>query len=143
MKRLLIAALFVVAPILHAHADDTFWKDTTGHNRDKSALLEAGDACDRQVGPDADGQPTPAVYKRCMRQYGWRLESRTRTSPQQRRPGITVWNRDSRDPNVGWHTVNGMRVCSHDCDNPEIPGSGAVCTDLGNGWRDCVTDGTK
>lgn len=56
--------------------------------------------------------------------------------------GVTVWNKDSQDPNVGWHTENGMRVCSHDCDNPEIPGSGAVCknvTFMGMNMRECVT----
>jgi len=54
----------------------------------------------------------------------------------------TVWNKDSKDPNVGWHTENGMRVCSHDCDNPEIPGSGARCknvTFMGMRMRECVT----
>jgi len=56
--------------------------------------------------------------------------------------GVTVWDKESRDPNVGWHTVNGDRVCSHDCDNPEIPGSGAVCrnvTVMGMRMHECVT----
>ena len=44
-----------------------------------------------------------------------------------------------------WRTllaVNGDRVCSHDCDNPEIPGSGAVCrnvTFMGMRMHECVT----
>lgn len=49
-------------------------------------------------------------------------------------------NRDSRDPNVGWHTVNGMRQCTQDCDNPEIPGSGYTCRNvnfLGMAMREC------
>jgi hypothetical protein len=54
-----------------------------------------------------------------------------------------VYNRDSRDPNIGWHTdKNGMRVCTNDCDNPEIPGSGAVCrnvTFMGMPMRECTT----
>jgi len=57
--------------------------------------------------------------------------------------GVTVYDRDSPDPNVGWHTdASGMRVCSHDCDNPEIPGSGARCRDvnfMGMAMRECVT----
>ena len=56
--------------------------------------------------------------------------------------GVTVYDRDSPDPEVGWHTENGMRVCSHDCDNPEIPGSGARCHDvnvMGMAMRECVT----
>jgi hypothetical protein len=51
-----------------------------------------------------------------------------------------TYNRDSRDPNVGWHTVNGMRQCTQDCDNPEIPGSGYTCRDvnvLGMAMREC------
>ena len=54
--------------------------------------------------------------------------------------GTVTYNVDSKDPNVGWHTVDGMRVCSHDCDNPEIPGSGATCRNLPGGWRECVTN---
>ena len=51
-----------------------------------------------------------------------------------------TYNRDSKDPNIGWHTVNGMRVCTQDCDNPEIPGSGYTCKDvnfLGMPMREC------
>jgi hypothetical protein len=54
-----------------------------------------------------------------------------------------VYDRDSKDPNVGWHNdSNGMRVCHQDCDNPEIPGSGARCHDvtvMGMAMRECVT----
>jgi hypothetical protein len=35
-----------------------------------------------------------------------------------------------------------MRVCHQDCDNPEIPGSGARCHDvtvMGMAMRECVT----
>jgi hypothetical protein len=37
-----------------------------------------------------------------------------------------------------------MRVCHYDCDNPEIPGSGARCHDvnvMGMAGRECVTGG--
>jgi hypothetical protein len=57
-------------------------------------------------------------------------------------PGVTVWDRDSPNPDIGWHTENGMRVCRHDCDNPEIPGSGARCRDvnvMGMKMHECVT----
>jgi hypothetical protein len=57
--------------------------------------------------------------------------------------GVTVYDHDSRDPNVGWHNdSSGMRVCSYDCDNPEIPGSGARCRSVnfgGMAMRECVT----
>jgi len=51
-----------------------------------------------------------------------------------------TYDRDSKDPNVGWHTQGGMRVCTQDCDNPEIPGSGYTCRDvnfLGMPMREC------
>jgi hypothetical protein len=54
--------------------------------------------------------------------------------------GVVTYNRDSRDPNVGWHWEGGMRVCHQDCDNPEIPGSGYTCRNvqvLGMAMREC------
>ncbi len=51
---------------------------------------------------------------------------------------VITYNRDSKDPNVGWHWVNGMRTCTQDCENPEAPGSGYTCTYRTDGWRECV-----
>ena len=55
--------------------------------------------------------------------------------------GVVTYNRDSPNPNIGWHwDNNGMRICSNDCDNPEIPGSGARCHDvnaMGMAMREC------
>jgi hypothetical protein len=54
--------------------------------------------------------------------------------------GVVTYNRDSKDPNIGWHDDGGMRVCHQDCDNPEIPGSGYTCRDvqvLGMAIREC------
>jgi len=52
-----------------------------------------------------------------------------------------TYNRDSPNPDVGWHTDrSGMRVCTLDCDNPEISGSGFTCKDvkvLGMAMREC------
>jgi hypothetical protein len=53
---------------------------------------------------------------------------------------IVTYNRDSKDPNVGWHWERGMRVCHNDCDNPEIPGSGYTCRSVqafGMPMREC------
>src|SRR5690349_19008565 len=55
-----------------------------------------------------------------------------------RKPAVIIFNRDSKDPNVGWHWVNGMRTCTQDCENPEAPGSGYTCTYHADGWRECV-----
>ncbi len=54
--------------------------------------------------------------------------------------GVATYNRDSRDPNIRWHSEGGMRVCHQDCDNPEIPGSGYTCRNIqafGMAMREC------
>jgi hypothetical protein len=66
----------------------------------------------------------------------------TRRTPRASRPSNheVTYDRDSKDPNVGWHTQGGMRVCTQDCDNPEIPGSGYTCRNvnvLGMAMREC------
>ena len=64
---------------------------------------------------------------------------RTTRAPRPSDNEVT-YDRDSKDPNVGWHTQGGMRVCTADCDNPEIPGSGYTCRDvnvLGMAMREC------
>jgi hypothetical protein len=55
--------------------------------------------------------------------------------------GAVTYDRDSRDPGVGWHWRNGERVCTQDCDNPEIPGSGYTCRNIqlmGMDWPECT-----
>ncbi len=55
--------------------------------------------------------------------------------------GSVTHNRDSKDPSVGWHNdPYGGRVCTSDCDNTEIPGSGYTCKDvtvMGMAMREC------
>jgi hypothetical protein len=54
--------------------------------------------------------------------------------------GVVTYNRDSKDPNIGWHWDGSMRICHQDCDNPEIPGSGYTCHNvqaLGMPMREC------
>jgi hypothetical protein len=63
-----------------------------------------------------------------------------RRSASRSASSVVTYNRDSKDPNVGWHTQGGMRVCTEDCDNPEIPGSGYTCRNvqiLGMAMREC------
>ena len=73
-------------------------------------------------------------------------EARSNSKPHHARTataraaGVVIYNRDSPDPNVGWHWENGMRTCHQDCDNPEIPGSGFICknvTAMGMAMREC------
>src|SRR5580658_1443994 len=69
-------------------------------------------------------------------------KSPTRRTPRAARASNheVTYDRDAKDPNVGWHTQGGMRVCTQDCDNPEIPGSGYTCRNvnvLGMAMREC------
>lgn len=64
---------------------------------------------------------------------------RTAHAPRPSNHEVT-YDRDAKEPNVGWHTQGGMRVCTRDCDDPEIPGSGYTCRDvdvLGMAMREC------
>ena len=85
---------------------------------------------------EAAATTTPANQTRVVKKHAAR-----RTSHAQRPSNHEVtYDRDSKDPNVGWHTQGGMRVCTQDCDNPEIPGSGYTCRDvnfLGMPMREC------
>jgi hypothetical protein len=73
----------------------------------------------------AAGKPTP---------------SRVHHAARPRTSASVTYNRDSKDPNVGWHWEGGMRACHNDCDNPEIPGSGYTCKNVqafGMAMREC------
>src|SRR5262249_7630801 len=103
------------------------------------ALQRDTDICDREAGVQR-GYPT-AKYKKCMLGRGWTFSHVTKSAPPRSSASVTVYDRDSKDPDVGWHWEGGMRVCRHDCENPEIPGSGYTCRDVqafGTTMRECV-----
>jgi len=95
------------------------------------AYADAGTA----GGTNAAGQPHAAP------QHSQRKPGTVRSSHASHSSSSTVtYDRDSKNPNIGWHTQGGMRVCTQDCDNPEIPGSGYTCRDvqvLGMAMREC------
>jgi hypothetical protein len=79
---------------------------------------------------------TPAASQHAKQQASHARKSR---APRSSSGGVT-YNRDSNDPNIGWHTEGGMRVCTQDCYNPEIPGSGYTCRNVqvfGMAMREC------
>jgi hypothetical protein len=144
MKRIIIAGAIVLASVLNAHAGqmEYKWYDTIRPNNHKrpDAVSYANLArCNAQFGEQTDG--LSPEFKACMESQGYRLVSaRMRGNPASNDP--VTYNTDSRDPSVGWHTENGFRVCHNDCDNPEVPGSGAVCSNvtvMGTPMRQCVT----
>ena len=75
MKWIVLGVMLLSSP---AFADQNIWLDITKQRRDDAVLNEAGRACDLKVGTDQNGRPTSAAYKRCMRDYGWRLQKTIR-----------------------------------------------------------------
>jgi hypothetical protein len=122
-----------------AFAGDNYHDLVRPHGQARSdAAFDADlDACYAQTGASRSQPDTPA-FKTCMLGRRWRWQSYTKPKAA---PGTVTYNRDSPNPNVGWHWQNGLRTCHSDCDDPEIPGSGYTCknvTVLGMPMRDCT-----
>ena len=135
------AALMCGLAAAYAGTNDTYHDlvRPNGHAR-SDAIFEADlNFCYGQTGASRYSQDTPA-FKQCMLGRKWRWES-VKTVRNSSSNGVT-YNRDSPDPNVGWHWQGGMRTCTNDCDNPEIPGSGYTCKNvqvLGMAMRECTS----
>jgi hypothetical protein len=144
MKRTIVTSIILLAAVVNAQAHNYIWEDTRKPARPNGDAAVTRDAasCDAQVG--ARTRAPSAKYRKCMASHGWRLNHIhwDKPAPRSRSASeVTVWDRDSPNPNVGWHWRNGMRVCTQDCDNPEIPGSGAVCRNvnvMGMRMHECV-----
>jgi len=68
MKRTILAAALLLAGAFTAQADVDVWSPMAKHDD----LEAATNDCDQQVGPNLNGVPTSAQYKRCMARHGWR-----------------------------------------------------------------------
>jgi hypothetical protein len=108
-----------------------------------SAILFSA-ALDTQAYADAGAaggtSATAAGASQVATQHKASKPAHVRSPASQSSGNVATYNRDSKDPGVGWHTVNGLRSCTQDCDNPEIPGSGYTCRDvnfLGMAMREC------
>jgi hypothetical protein len=94
--------------------------------------LAAADNSQTTASPPAANAPS---------QHSQRQPTHGRKPSTGRSSSTVTYNVDSKNPNTGWHTVNGMRVCTQDCDNPEIPGSGYTCKNvqvLSMAMRECT-----
>jgi len=81
VRHLTLAAALLLMGALAAHADTDHWVNTLKHprtNPDAAAQADAA-SCTRLVGPNLNGRPTPAAFKRCMAARGWRLDYTERT----------------------------------------------------------------
>ena len=76
MKRLVLIAALLLAGAAAAHADVTHYTNMLRQSRGDDALSVDGQYCDQRVGPELNGVPTTAAYKRCMRGRGWRYDYR-------------------------------------------------------------------
>lgn len=116
----------------HAGTNDTYYDlvRPNGHARNDATFEADLNFCYGQTGGGRYRPDTPA-FKQCMLGRKWRWES-VKTVRDFSSNAVT-YNRDSPDPNVGWHWHGGMRTCTNDCDNPEIPGSGYTCKNAGSG----------
>jgi hypothetical protein len=125
--------------VAHAGSTDTYYDLVRPNGQPRSDAIFDADLnfCYGQTGASRTSQDTPA-FKQCMLGRKWRWES-VQSVPNPPSKAVT-YNRDSPNPNVGWHWQGGMRTCTNDCDNPEIPGSGYTCKNvqvMGMTMREC------
>jgi hypothetical protein len=130
----------------YAGTTDTYYDLVRPNGQPRSdAIFDADlDFCYGQTGASRSSADTPA-FKQCMLGRKWRWES-VQTVRDPSAPAVT-YNRDSKNPNIGWHWENGWRVCHQDCDNPPAdtparPGSGYTCKNvqvLGMPMRECTS----
>ena len=98
MKRIILVVGLLLAGAFGAQADIDHWTPMAKHD----ALTTASDACEQQVGPNLNGVPTSAQFKRCMSRHGWRYAYTKR---------VPTWV----DPDTGLtcHNTGIATVCSN------------------------------
>jgi hypothetical protein len=127
----------------YANTDDVYHDlvRPNGQPRDDATFQADLNFCYGQTGASRYQQDTSA-FKQCMLGRKWQWTSVRKSGTAKSSSKVVTYNRDSKNPNVGWHTQGGMRVCTQDCDNPEIPGSGYTCRNvnvLGMAMRECTS----
>jgi hypothetical protein len=77
MKRLIVlTTVLMLGGAVNAYADTSVY--TSRQPRSDADLQAAGQYCDQRLGPVQNGEATPAAYKRCMLNRGWRYQHTTR-----------------------------------------------------------------
>jgi hypothetical protein len=84
MRRIALVAVLLLGGALAAQADTDHWVNTLKQPRADANFAAQNDAdyCTQTVGPDYNGRPTSAAFKRCMASRGWRLDFTTRSKPE-------------------------------------------------------------
>jgi hypothetical protein len=150
MRRTIVVCAALLSGVAGAQADQAvmkYYDRVRPHRRPRSDAIHQADLnyCYNQTGADRNLPDTPA-FKKCMLGRGYRWLS-TGVAPSPSAPAnsssAVTYNRDSKDPTVGWHWEGGSRVCHNDCDNPEIPGSGFTSNNvvfMGMATRKCTRE---
>jgi hypothetical protein len=73
MKRIVIVTALILSGVLSAQADNSIYNNARKQARGDYELHLDAQYCDQRVGPDKNGSPTSAQYRRCMLGRGWRL----------------------------------------------------------------------
>ena len=69
MTRTILTAALLLGTTFVAHADTNVWTNTTGHGRSDYELRADTRYCRHQTGPDLNGVPTSAAYKRYVEKF--------------------------------------------------------------------------
>ena len=109
MKRAVLAALLVLGSSLAAQADNDVYHDTTGRDRSEDVLHADMSSCSARVGPQRNGVPTSAAYKRCMRGRGWAWE-KTQVEPGSAVCRATVLHYEEMPFSLNHHNVATMTL---------------------------------
>ena len=92
MKRTVLWTLVFLGSITGAHADQDIWADIKKPARVNDTLQQDTDFCTQTVGPNLNGRPTPAAFKRCMGHRGWRYAGTKRQHSWIDEDGLTCHN---------------------------------------------------
>jgi hypothetical protein len=77
MKRIILVAALLLGSGMAAHADMNHFTNMLKQPRSDDVLHADAEYCRERTGPDYDGVPVSAAYKRCMRSRGWRYDGTT------------------------------------------------------------------
>ena len=78
MKRIIMAAVLLLAGAAYAQADQDIYKNTTKYARGDFELQADTNACSQEFGAPQNGTATPRQYKQCMLNRGWKHQHTVR-----------------------------------------------------------------
>jgi hypothetical protein len=110
MKRTFIVIALLLGSVAAAQADRDIFVNTLRKPRGDAQRQSDFDYCVRTAGPNVDGRPTPARFKRCMASRGWRYVRTIRTAR-------TRYYTDPNQPGLRCHDIVVFGVVGSSCSN--------------------------